>query len=212
MEHAPSVAKPRVYLMIGMVERQIHNLPEHWSAMAALLRSADVRTRVISDDLEDLNPNRLSRFDVVLNYSTDGFPTDEQIDSLIAAIEGGLGFVGLHAATAAFKKSEPYHRMIGSWFVTHPPIKRFTVEIADRDHPVTRGIPDFEVEDERYEVRPVVDDLQVLASAEGHPMVYVRQLGQGRICYIAPGHDERALAHPTYVRLVHQAIAWAART
>src|SRR5438128_1306419 len=106
--------------MIGMAtERQIVNLPEHWAAMAALMRSADASTRVISDDLADLNPSRLDQFDVVLNYSTDGYPTEAQMGALIRAIEGGLGFVGLHAATAAFKTDEPYHEMIGSWFVTH---------------------------------------------------------------------------------------------
>lgn len=213
MNNEPARAKPRVHLMIGMAgEKQFHNQPEHWAAMAALLRSADLGTRVISEDLDDLNPARLRQFDVVVNYSTDGRPTTAQIDALLAAIEGGLGFVGLHGATAGFMDNEPYHRMIGSWFVRHPPLKRFTVEITDHEHPVTRGIPDVELDDERYELRIVADDLQVLATAEGHPMVYVRQLGKGRVCYIAPGHDRRALGHPGYIQLVHQAIAWAAGT
>jgi type 1 glutamine amidotransferase len=198
--------------MIGMVgERQFHNQPEHWAALAAMLRTADLSARVISDDLGDLTPSRLSQFDVVVNYSTDGDPTDEQIDALIGAVEGGLGFVGLHGASAGFRQSEPYHQLIGSRFVRHPPIRPYTVEVAKPDHPITRGIPNFTVEDELYEIRTVVDDLEILASAEGHPMVYVRQYGKGRICYIAPGHDQRALRHPTYIQLVHQAIGWAAR-
>ena len=33
----------------------------------------------------------------------------------------------------------------------------------------------------------------------------------GRVCYIAPGHDQRALGRPEYAQLFNQAIAWAAR-
>jgi type 1 glutamine amidotransferase len=209
------VVTPRVLLLIGQPEeppvRQIHDQPEHWSAMAALLRSAAVGPRVVTDDLAELTPERLAAFDVLLNYSADGTLTPDRTAALIGAVEGGLGLVGLHAASAAFKTNEPYHALIGSWFVDHPPLRPYRVEIADRAHPVTRGIEDFEVEDERYEVRPAADDLEVLARADGHPMVYVRQQGKGRVCYVAPGHDERALRHPAYVRLVHQALAWVAR-
>jgi type 1 glutamine amidotransferase len=209
------VVTPRVLLLIGQPEepppRQIHDQPEHWSALAALLRAAEVGPRLITDDLRELTPERLAGIDVLLNYSADGSLTDELTAGLVAAVEGGLGFVGLHAASAAFKTNEAYHGLVGSWFVTHPPIGPYRVEIVDRDHPVTRGVDDFEVVDERYEVRPAADDLRVLARADGHPQVYVREVGRGRVCYLAPGHDRRALEHPSYVRLVHQALAWAAR-
>jgi len=33
----------------------------------------------------------------------------------------------------------------------------------------------------------------------------------GRVCYIALGHDGRALGHPSYGQLVRQAISWASR-
>ena len=71
------------------------------------------------------------------------------------------------------------------------------------------GIADFEVEDERYERKDVDPELRVLARSEGHPSVYVKSYGAGRVCYLAPGHDRRSLAHP-YAQLVRQAIAWAA--
>lgn len=205
-------AAPRAFLLTGQSgERQFHNQPEHWAALAAILRAADLEARVISDDLDDLNPANLARFDVVLNYSTGLDASEAQIRALLSAVEGGLGYVGLHAATATFRSSRPYLAMIGGQFAHHPPLKAFTVERLAPDHPVTTGIAPFTIEDEIYHLTDVAGDIAVLAWAEGQPMVYVRQHGAGRVCYIAPGHDRRTLGRPEYARLVHQAIGWAAR-
>jgi len=207
----PPSSRPRAFLLMGQAgPRQFHNQPEHWADLAGILRGADLAARVISDDLRDLTEANLARFDVILNFSTDLVATDEQMSALLGAVSHGVGYVGLHAATATFRDSKPYLEMVGSRFLRHPPIRTFTVEILDPDHPVTHGVQSFEIEDERYELADVAPGLQVLARAEGHPMVYVTGYGEGRVCYIAPGHDHRTLGHPAYAKLVRQAIAWAA--
>jgi type 1 glutamine amidotransferase len=207
------VSAPRAFLLTGQGRgRDFHNTPDHWALLAQLLRAADLSARVISDDLDDLNPANLARFDVILNFSTDLEPTHSQVAALLDAVRGGTGYVGLHAATATFRGHDEYHALVGSWFNRHDPIKRFRVEIDDADHPVTAGVPSFETEDELYELRDVLPDARVLASAEGWPQVYVRQYDAGRVVYIAPGHDRRTLARPEYAQLLHQAIRWAARS
>ena len=63
---------PRAFLLLGQAgERQFHNTADHWSLLAGILREIDLSARVISDDLSDLNPENLARFDVILNFSTD---------------------------------------------------------------------------------------------------------------------------------------------
>jgi type 1 glutamine amidotransferase len=204
--------RPRAFLLIGQVgEKQFHNTPEHWSALATLLRGLDLQVRVISDDVGDLNPDNLSRFDVILNYSTAYEPSLDQVDALLEAIRRGVGFVGLHSATATFKGSPAYFEMVGARFVKHPPFGQFTVEITDSTHPITRGMASFDVEDERYELTDLADGLRVLAHNEGHPMIYVTEYGQGRVCYIALGHDRRSLTRPEYARLLVQAVEWVTR-
>jgi type 1 glutamine amidotransferase len=192
-------------------ERQFHNQPEHWELLAGNLRSADLATRVISDDLSAMTDANLGRFDAILNFSTDLVASDAQMAALTGAVRAGAGFVGLHAATATFRESQAYHELVGSRFARHPPIKRFMVDILDSAHPVTAGIDSFEVEDERYELKDELPGSRIVATAEGFPSVYVREFGRGRVCYIAIGHDRRCLALPHYARLVHQAIAWVAR-
>jgi uncharacterized protein len=209
----PRADAPRALLLMGQQtrgDRQYHNQPEHWALLAAILRGADLAARVISDDMADLGAASLARFDVILNFSTDLVASDQQLAPLLEAVAGGTGFVGLHAASATFQASDAYAAMVGSRFARHPPIKRYTVEILDREHPVTAGLESFEVEDERYELKDEAADRLVLARAEGHAAVYVRQHGRGRVCYVAPGHDRRTLELPSYARLVCQAIAWAA--
>jgi hypothetical protein len=200
------------------VQRQFHNQPEHWALLAGLLRAADLSTRVMADDLAVLNPQDLARFDVVLNYTSETDPTPEQVAALLAAVKGGTGYVGLHGATATFVNHPGYLAMIGGRFRRHDPIKRFTIHFTDRDHPITEGLEDYEHEDELYELTADFVDrnnvvplqgVRVLAEAEGHPMVYVKEYDAGRVVYLASGHDGRSLGHPTYRTLFTRAIAWA---
>jgi type 1 glutamine amidotransferase len=210
-------------LLLGQpprIERQFHNQPEHWALLAAHLRAADLSARVMTDDLAMLNPDDLRRFDVVLNFSSETDPTEAQVAALLAAVEGGTGYVGLHGATATFTQHLRYLAMIGGRFRRHDPIKRFTIRFVDRGHPISEGLDDYDHEDELYELTADFVDRQnvvplsgvrVLAEAEGHPMVYVKEHGAGRVAYLAMGHDARSLDHPTYRTLFTRAVAWAAR-
>ena len=216
-------ASPRALLLLGQSagqDRQFHNQPDHWAHLAGHLRAADLSARTITDDLSVLNATDLARFDVVLNYTTGLAATDAQVDALLHAVHGGIGYVGLHAATVTFTQHARYLAMIGARFQRHDPIKRFAVRFVDRDHPISRGLEDYEHEDELYELTAdyanpknliPVTGMRVLAEAEGHPMVYVKQHGAGRVAYLASGHDARSLSHPTYRTLFTRAVAWAAR-
>lgn len=216
----PRTQAPRALLLLGQhadQTKQFHNQPEHWGLLAEHLRAADVGARWVTDDLAVLNPDDLRRFDVVLNYTTGLDPTSEQVAALMAAVESGTGYVPLHAATASFLGHPDHLRMIGGRFRRHDPIKRFAIRFLDHHHPITRGLEDYEHEDELYELTADVLDRQndialtgvhVLAEAEGHPMVYVKHFGAGRIAYLASGHDARSLGHPTYRTLFTRAIDW----
>ena len=216
-------AAPRALLLLGQTPeqtRQFHNQPEHWGLLAEHLRAADLSVRTVTDDLGALTPANLAAYDVLLNFSTGLDPTPEQVDALLAAVRDGAGFVGLHAATATFLGYPDYLRMVGGRFRRHDPIKRFTIHFVDTDHPITAGLEDYDHEDELYELTAdVVDrqndvplkDVRVLAEAEGHPMVYVKDFGAGRVVYLASGHDRRSLGQPTYATLFTRAVAWAAR-
>jgi hypothetical protein len=142
--------------------------------------------------------------------------TKEDQAAIADRVERGLGIVAVHTASVTAETPE-WHAvwlgLIGSRFVSHPPHGRFRVSI-DRDHAVTHGVGGFEIEDELYVTEPAGEPVTVLASAthagNSHPMVSVRERGKGRVCYIALGHDPRALHNHSFQRLFSQAVRWAA--
>lgn len=227
---------PRVLLLMGGPD--YHDQPFHYAELAGILAGeagADVR---LTTDLAVLTPTVLADYPVIASFCTFREPTPAQVDALLGAIAGGAGFLALHGASATFWNSAPYLQMLGSRFIKHDPFKRFTVDIDDPAHPITAGVTAFEIEDELYELGgksedfpalasalaagqaardlrhlgdgPLLADCRVLASAEGHPLLYVKQVGRGRIHYNALGHDARALTHPAYRQLLRQGLAWVA--
>ena len=107
-----------------------------------------------------------------------------------------------------------HHALLGSFFLTHPPICRFRVDVSDRDHPLTRGVGAFEVEDEPYfielqdpsstrilltadygqnAVSPIVStlygsDTSLQSDGKTRVLGYTREVGSGAVAYFALGH------------------------
>lgn len=139
------------------------------------------------------------------------------IEAMAAKVAGGAGLVALHATNvtpADIEDNEGFFSLIGSRFVKHPDFTRFPVK-PGTPHPITDGVGEFHADDEPYEIEITAGNAKVLATGEwegaSHPIVYVREQGKGRICYIALGHDGRAWSNPGFRKLLAQASAWCAR-
>jgi uncharacterized protein len=152
--------------------------------------------------------------------------TDKAEQRLLEAVRSGTGVAGWHGMTASFRASLPYHFVVGAAFVEHPGGEGvrvpYGVEIVDRDHPVTEGVNDFAVASEQYymHVDPAVHVLATTTFTGEHlpwldgvvmPAAYVKQFGDGRVFYVAIGHEPDELATPDMTRLVRQGLQWAAR-
>lgn len=225
----------RVLLLMGGPD--YHDQVVHYAGLAGILAGEAKVDLRITTDLETLNPETLAKYRAIVNWSTFVQPTSDQVQSLLTAVAGGLGFFGIHGATATFWNSANYLDLIGSRFLRHDPYKEFLVEIVDRTHPITEGVDDFWIEDELYEVGgkttefaefasgvnagnpygghqaalgegPLAPDIDVLASAEGHPLLYAKTFGEGRVHYNALGHDDKALSNLNFRRLVVQGLGW----
>jgi type 1 glutamine amidotransferase len=128
-------------------------------------------------------------------------------------VEGGGGFLNLHNALALYPEGGPYLRLAAGRYTGHGPLERFRVEVADADHPVTRGVRAFSVADEQH--APECDRARVRrllrARSDGGKETaagWVREVGRGRFCHLAPGHTREALLHPEYQRLLVNAVRW----
>ena len=77
---------------------------------------------------------------------------------------------------------------------------------------MTRGISDFEVEDEIY-MSAWDPAIRILATAEWsdkpHPMAWVKPYKAGRVFYTALGHTAGTFRRPAMQALMTQGVRWA---
>jgi uncharacterized protein len=167
-----------------------------------------------------------SQAGVYLLYTSGGQFHTAQQRALAAAVAAGKGLVAIHCANVMGVRDggldpadRPLFELLGNRYLSHGPGHhegRHTIEIAAEDHPVTAGVTDFELFDEYYEFELADDKVDILAwrrrAGDGVliPVLYTRQVGAGRVVYLALGHDLRAWGEPPFRRLVRQAMTWAA--
>ena len=158
--------------------------------------------------------NRVTWFEDGVNECT---PAD-----FAAYVQNGGGFLAVHAG-ASFTEAgmEPntigpareYINFVGCQFVTHPPRCPVTYHVLDVPHPVTAGVKSFCERDEHYQINMAADDALVLMeSTSDHaatmPAAYVREMGQGRLCTLIPGHILAVWQNPEFQKLLVNAINW----
>lgn len=156
------------------------------------------------------DPKALARFRVlVLNYNGPrwGEPAET---NFLAAVAGGTGVAVIHAADNAFTGWTEYEKLVGDLWrdgtgitpgTSHGAFHAFDIHVTDREHPITRDLPDLVGHpDELYHLlvhTPGVER-RVLATAwsapdkggtsEEEPMVIVQNYGKGRVFHTPLGH------------------------
>ncbi|HEX8510956.1 MAG TPA: ThuA domain-containing protein [Propionibacteriaceae bacterium] len=181
----------------------------------------------------------LSGVDLIVQCVSMSEIAPDEVHGLRRAVAGGTGMAGWHGGIAdSFRNSADYLHLIGAQFACHPGkdpdervgdatdnFLRYAVNMlpAAAEHPVTRGIGDFELVTEQYWV--LADGyLDVLATTTlaarkfdpwhvpvTAPAVWTRRWGQGRIFVATPGHDLDVLAHPAVNTILKRGMLWASR-
>ncbi|MGC5285134.1 ThuA domain-containing protein [Micromonospora sp. DT231] len=133
-------------------------------------------------------------------------------------LAGGGSLLALHSATIAFPQLATWRSTVGAAWdrgrTFHPPIGSTLIRRADVEHPITTGLGDFEVYDERYTDLELLDGVDVdtlYVHDEGgttHPLVWARTVGSSRVVYDALGHDPRSYESPGHVELLRRIVTW----
>lgn len=143
-----------------------------------------------------------------------------------AAIAGhvaaGGGLLGLHTASICFDDWPEWRDVLGGtwrWGQSWHPEPGPARATLHPQHPLTRGLEDFTVQDEVYSDLELAPGVEIAAWAEGlasgapvtgaQPALWTHRHGRGRAVYDALGHDEASLGHPTHRRLLQRAALWA---
>jgi len=184
-----------------------------------------------SGNMEGFEPNFAAYDVVVLDY--DGEYWSEQTKSaFVEYVENGGGVVVYHSADNAFpdwkefneiiglggwggrdEKAGPYIRWRDGKIVrdmsagrggSHPPQHVYQVIVRDKEHPITKDLPErwMHDRDELYsELRGPAENLTVLATAyadpnkrgtgEHEPVLFTVNYGKGRVFHTVFGHAKR---------------------
>jgi type 1 glutamine amidotransferase len=176
------------------------------------------------DDAHAWPPADLQAYPVILSAkmnqvsSTDHTPweTPEVQAAITDYVLGGGGLLVVHAGTV-LKGAPHLAALIGGAFRHHPP--QCDVTVTPRpDHPLTAGLDAFTVRDEHYWMDMLMDTTVAsgklcLTSTSEHgeqPAGWTRQVGDGRVCVITPGHNLAVWLQPTMQTLLARALAWCA--
>lgn len=148
----------------------------------------------------------------------------EELDNLVAAVQGGVGLGGYHGGMCdAFREAVEYQFMCGGQWVAHPGnVIDYRVNITDHDDPIMAGLDDFDYRSEQYYMH-VDPSNQVLATTTFNgdhapwidgvvmPVVWKRKHGAGRVFHSTLGHVSAEFQVPQMRTIVQRGLLWAAR-
>lgn len=207
------------------------------------------------EDMSNFTPIFTDYDVVVLDYTGDSWPEETQ-EAFLAYVKAGGGVVVYHAANNAFPDWKEFNKVIGlgGWgnrsekdgpylrwkdgeitrdmtpgrAGSHGQQHAFVVTIREKDHPITKGLPEtwLHAQDELYsELRGPAENLTVLATAfadtakggtgEHEPTLMTIKYGEGRIFHTTLGHVMGDGAQPAvqcvgFIVTLQRGAEWAA--
>jgi type 1 glutamine amidotransferase len=176
-----------------------------------------------------LKADAAKEYDVLVFYDMHQEISDEAKADFLARLKEGKGLVVLHHAIADYQQWPEYAKIIGARYYLEKTVvdgvekarsaykhdMHFTIHVADPKHPVTRGVKDFEIHDETYNLFDIAKGNHVLLTTDepesNHVIGWSKTYGEARVVYLQSGHDHFAYENPNYQQILKQAIRWTAR-
>ncbi len=211
--------------------REHHGYRDQAFYLANALENTGKHRVTIVEDAAILETPAMEKYNLVIvlaDRRDDEFKfTIPQQKALLAWVKAGHGYVSIHAADNAAKDWIPeWREMLGAVFshVGLPDSKTkkgvFEIKITNKEHPITRGISDFKLNDELYYSLQVLDKIDPLATTEyagqTWPVAWTRTYGKGRVFHMPLGHRDFGpgksdpLADPNLGKLAIQGVDWVA--
>lgn len=177
------------------------------------LLAEDERVRVrVFEDYEKLSA--IEKADCLITYTCDVIPSLDAQEALRRWLRAGGRWYALHGTNSILRLLDDglwdaprwaplYMQLLGSQFVSHPPIEPYRVTVSQPEHPLVEGVEAFETSDELYHLE-THGELDVLLETEctepgtgfveadsapgKHPVFYLKDHGEGSVLYLTIGH------------------------
>ena len=171
-------------------------------------------------------PVNRNKYDVLVFYHMWQKITPEQEKMFSECISQGKPLVVLHHSICAFDDWPEYFNIVGGKYFhkatvvngkeyapcTYQHDLHFNVKIADKKHPVTKGLKDFEVFDEAYKGYYIEPGVKILLTTEepasNNVIGWTKKYGKARVVTIQSGHDVPTFENEAFRQLLRQAVVW----
>lgn len=177
-----------------------------------------------TEDAAVFTPANLARYKAVVFLNTTGnVLNDEQQKAFEGYIQGGGGFVGVHAATDTEYDWPWFTKLVGAQFASHPEMQDADLHVQDASHLATHMLPaKWRRFDEWYnfknyhwdivKVLLTIDEKSYKGGKNGdfHPMSWYHAYDGGRAFYTALGHGIESYSEPLFLAHLKGGILYAA--
>ncbi len=171
----------------------------------------DVKVHV-GNDYSDADT--ICECELLITYTCNVYPNEAEQEGLKRFLDGGGRWYALHGTNAIVEfidgkadtpdRAPGFMEMIGSRFVSHPANSDMHVRVVDHDHPVTKGLEDFDTFDEPYycefsdtahtlleadyDIPAVGYAVEMWDEGKPRPQMYEHKYLNGSVLYLLLGH------------------------
>jgi hypothetical protein len=122
------------------------------------------------------------------------------------------GIVLLHHAILNYNKWDIWDEITGfkSRSMTYHPNQNVNFDIADLDHPITKGLAPFSLIDETYKMDNPEDSPLIVTDHELslRTVAWTRQYKNSKVFCYASGHDANSYNNSTFREIVRRGLLW----
>ncbi|HUS93258.1 MAG TPA: ThuA domain-containing protein [Phycisphaerae bacterium] len=172
----------------------------------------------------------LSKFhyDAILMFNLTSGMTEPQKANFLKLLGRGVGLVVWHHALANCQDWPEFEKIAGCRFWLRDGERdgkkvprsgtgwgTFKMHVADPNHPITKGLADFEIADESYNKQTFAEGIRVLVTTEDpksdKAVAWAHTYSGARVFGCQSGHDIKAWANPGHRLLLANGLRWVAR-
>ena len=171
-------------------------------------------------DASMFNEDSLKNYAAVVFLSTTGNVLDHYQEAAFERyIQGGGGFIGIHAAADCEYDWGWYGRLNGGYFLSHPGIhdtfpnvQEGVLNIVEQDNAATKHLPkQWKRTDEFYSYKKLNKEVKLLMTideksyhggenGDNHPMAWYHDYDGGRAFYTALGHTKESFSEEPFLK------------
>ena len=169
---------------------------------------------------------------VILHASEAGNIEGRDRENFEAYLKRGGGVVAIHGGTVS-RDADWYKTVIGgSWEFGRTKFleDRISIYFTDRENPITRGVSNFDIEDEIYYDMRLIPEVKILAAAytpkpkdgsggggkevnvyDIQPQIWTYETGDRHAFAFVPGHLYENFSHTSVQTILLRGIAWSGK-